>query len=143
MAVALNIYDHTAKLFANGSNTAGDQYKLMLCSSATFNASNTTLAGIVKTELSAGNGYTTGGAVLSGVTVTQSGNDCAFDADDVAFTAAGGDLGPVSAGILYNSTDTGSPPLLYLDFGEAVSTVDGTSLIVQWHAAGIITFTVT
>ncbi|NBN87548.1 MAG: hypothetical protein EBV32_00415 [Proteobacteria bacterium] len=142
MAVTISLYDHTAKRFADGSNSTSDTYKLMLCSAATFSGANTTLAGITKTELSTANGYTAGGATLSGVTVTQTGNDAAFDANDVTFTASGGTIGPAAAAILYNSTDSGSPPVAFVDFGGNQSAGDGTDFKVIWNASGIVTFTV-
>ena len=49
MAITISPYNHTAKLFADGSNAAADTYKIKLYSSATFDATNTTLAGITGT----------------------------------------------------------------------------------------------
>lgn len=142
MAVTISLYDHSAKRFADGSNSTSDTYKLMLCSAATFTAANTTLASITKTELTNGNGYTTGGATLSGVTVTQTGNDAAFDANDASWTASGGSIGPAAYAILYNSTDTNSPPVAFIDFGSSKTAGDGTDFKVIWNASGIVTFTV-
>lgn len=142
MAVTISLYDHTAKRFADGSNSTSDTYKLMLCSAATFTASDTTLAGITKTELSTGNGYTAGGASLTGVTVTQSGNDAAFDAADVTWSASGGTIGPAAKAILYNDTDANDPPVALIDFGGNQSAGDGTDFKVIWNASGIVTFTV-
>lgn len=142
MAVTISLYDHTAKRFADGSNSTSDTYKLMLCSAATFTAANTTLASITKTELTNGNGYTTGGATLSGVVVNQTGNDAAFDANDVTFTASGGSIGPAAYAILYNSTDANSPPVAFIDFGGNQTAGDGTDFKVIWNASGIVTFTV-
>ena len=142
MAVTISLYDHSAKRFADGSNSTSDTYKLMLCSTATFTAANTTLASITKTELTNGNGYTTGGATLASVTVTQTGNDAAFDASDVTFTASGGSIGPAAYAILYNDTDTNDPPVAFIDFGGNQTAGDGTDFKVIWNASGIVTFTV-
>jgi hypothetical protein len=49
MPVTISLYNHTARLFADGSNAAADTYKLALYTAATFNAANTTLAGVTKT----------------------------------------------------------------------------------------------
>lgn len=141
MAVTISLYNHTSKRFADGSNAVGDTYKLMLCSAATFTASDTTLAGITKTEVS-GNGYTAGGNTLANVTVTTvTTNDAKFDADDVTFTASGGSIA-ASYAILYNSTDANSPPVAFVDFGGTQTAGTGTDLKVIWDAAGILTFTV-
>lgn len=142
MPATVSVYNHTAKLFADGSNAAADTYKLMLCTSATFTASDTTLAGITKTEVANGNGYTTGGAALTNVAVTTvTTNDAKFDADDVTWTASGAALSAAKA-ILYNDTDTNDPPIAMIDFGGTETAGDGTDFIVAWSASGIFTFSV-
>jgi hypothetical protein len=141
VAVTISLYDHTAARFASGANAVGDTYKLMLCTAATFSGANTTLAGITKTEVANGNGYTTGGAALTGVAVTQSGNDAKFDANDVTWTASGGAI-TASFGILYNDTDADDPPVAFIDFDGSQEAGDGTDFKVIWDATGIVTFTV-
>lgn len=141
MAVSISLYNHTAKLFADGSNAAADTYKVMLCSAATFSAADTTLAGITKTEVS-GNGYTAAGAALTGVTVTTvTTNDAMFDASDVTWSATGGSIAAAYA-ILYNDTDTNDPPLAFIDFGGTESAGAGTDFKIVWNTSGIFTFTV-
>ena len=142
MAVTVSLYNHTAKRFADGSNAVGDTYKVMLCTAATFDATNTTLAGITKTEVANVNGYTTGGATLTNVAVnTVTTNDASFDADDASWTASGGSI-TASYAILYNSTDANSPPLALIDFGGSQSAGDTTDFKIVWNASGIFTFTV-
>jgi hypothetical protein len=138
----VSVYNHTTKLFAEASNAPADTYKLMLCTSATFTATDTTLAGITKTEVANGNGYTTGGAALTNVAVTTvTTNDAKFDADDVTWTASGAALSAAKA-ILYNDTDANDPPLAMIDFGGTETAGDGTDFIVTWSASGIFTFSV-
>lgn len=142
MAVTISLYDNTAKRFAEGSNSASDTYKAMLCTAATFDATNTTLAGITKTETANGNGYTTGGATLSGVAVTTVGtNGAKFDANDVTWTATGGAIA-ASFAILYNDTDADDPPVAFIDFGGAESAGDSTDFLIVWDSNGIFTWTV-
>ena len=141
MAVTISLYNHTARLFASGSNAAADTYKVMLCSAATFSAANETLASITKTEVS-GNGYTAGGATLANVAVTTTTtNDATFDADDATWTASGGSI-TASYAILYNATDSDSPPLAFIDFGGSESAGSGTQFKLTWNASGIFSFTV-
>lgn len=138
----VRIYNHTARRFANGSNALGDPYRLKLLTAATFDASHETLTATGGTEVANGNGYTTGGALLSGVTVTTvTTNDAMFDANDVTWTASGG---AITAGfaILYNNTDTDDPPVLFIDFEGSQTAGDGTEFRVVWNASGIVTFTV-
>lgn len=142
MAVTVSLYNHTAKRFADGSNAVGDTYKVLLATSATFSAANTTLAGITYTEVANGNGYTTGGVTLTNVAVTTvTTNDAMFDADDASWTASGGSI-TASYGILYNSTDANSPPVAFIDFGGSQSAGDGTQFKIVWNASGLFTFTV-
>jgi hypothetical protein len=143
MAVTVSIFDHTAQRFASGANASSDTYKLALYTSATYLASATTLAGITKTEVASGNGYTTGGATLASVAVTTvTTNDAKFDANDVSWTVpAAGSLAAAYA-ILYNDTDANDPPVLFIDFDGTQTTTDGAIFQIIWNASGIFTFTV-
>lgn len=142
MAVTISLYNHTARLFANGSNAAADTYKVKLYSSATFSAADTTLAGITGTEATTGTGYTAGGATLANVAVTTvTTNDAKFDADDVTWTASGGSI-TASYGVIYNDTDANDPPIAFIDFDGSQSAGDGTDFKIVWNANGIFTFTV-
>lgn len=115
----------------------------MLCTAATFNAANTTLAGITKTEVAGTNGYTTGGQALTGVAVTtETTKDAKFTADTVTWSASGGSIA-ASYAILYNDTDADDPPLLFIDFGGEESAGDGTDFKIIWNTNGIVSFTVT
>lgn len=142
MAVTVSLYNHTAKLFADGSNLATDTYKVKLLTAATFDATHTTLAATGGTEVANANGYTTGGTTLTGVAVsTVTTNDAKFDANDASWTASGGSIS-ASYAILYNDTDTNDPPLAFIDFGGAQSAGDTTDFKIVWNASGIFTFTV-
>lgn len=141
MAVTISLYNHTAKLFAEGSNAiASKTFKVKLFTAATFNATHTTETAAGGTEVANGNGYTTGGATLSGVTVTTvTTNDAMFDANDATWTASGGTI-TASYARLYNSTD--GTPLAFIDFGGSESAGDTTDFKLIWNASGIFTFTV-
>lgn len=142
MAVTISLYDHTARRFADGSNAAADTYKVILCSAATFDATDTTLAGITKTELSTANGYTAGGLTLTGVAIsTVATNDASFDADDAVWTASGAGIA-ASYAILFNDTDTDDPPVAFIDFGAEQSAAAAAEFRIQWSASGIVSFTV-
>jgi hypothetical protein len=143
MAVTISLYNHTAKRFADGANAVGDTYKVMLCTTATFDAADTTLAGITKTEVVNGDGYTTGGVALTNVAVTTvATNGAKFDADDASWTASGGPI-TASFAILYNDTDSGDPPVAFIDFDGSESAGDGTDFLIVWNASGIFTWSVT
>jgi hypothetical protein len=142
MAVSISLYNHTAKLFAEGSNAVGDTYKVKLLTAATFDASHTTLAATGGTETTGANGYTTGGQALANVAVTTvTTNDAKFDADDLTWSASGGSIS-AAYGIIYNDTDADDPPLAFIDFDGSQSAGDGTDFNILWNANGIFTFTV-
>lgn len=135
------LYNHTATRFVNGFNAGTDTYRLMLCSTAIFDATNTTLAGITKTEITA-NGYTSPGQALTSVTLnTATTNDAAFDAADVTWTVASGTM-DAAYGILYNDSDANDPPVAFLDFGGMRSVSAPNTFSVIWNSSGIILFNV-
>lgn len=141
MAVTVQVYNHTTRKFGDGSFAAGDTYKLMLCTAATFNGADSTLGAIVKTE-SSGGGYPAGGFTLANVSVsTVDTDDASFDADDIVHSVVTTSLS-ASFGILYNNTEANDPPLALIDFdGEKVAT-DGGTFAITWDAQGIFKITV-
>ena len=143
MAVTITLFDHTAQRFANGSNAVGDTYKVNLYSAFTLDTTATTKAAAESgaTQLSTANGYTQNDKALTGVAVTKTGNDAAFEADDVTWTASGGDIEAIGA-LIYNDTDADDPPLAYIDFDGTQTAGDTTDFKIIWDASGIVTFTV-
>jgi hypothetical protein len=142
VAVTVSLYNHTAKRFADGANAVGDTYKVALYTAATFDAANTTLAGITKTEVANGDGYTTGGVALTGVAVTTvSTNGAKFDANDASWSATGSGI-TASYAIIYNDTDADDPPVALIDFDGSQVAADGTDFLIVWNASGIFTWSV-
>lgn len=142
MPASISLYNHTSARFASGANAEGDTYKVKLLTAATFDATHTTLAATGGTEVANANGYTTGGATLTGVAVTTvTTNDAKFDANDAVWTASGGPI-TASYGILYNDTDTNDPPVAFINFDGSETAGDGTDFKIVWNANGIVTFTV-
>lgn len=141
MAVTMSLYDHTVKLIVNKEVTYTTLKVKLLDNTATFSASQTTVASVDGSGAKEvfGNGWTSGGVTLSSVAVTQvTTNDAMLDADDVAVTASGGSIGPVYAALVYDSTS--NKPLVYIDFGQAQSAGSTTDFKIVWDATGIIKF---
>lgn len=137
MAESVSRYNHTANYILSGSLSTSHVLKLMLCSAATFDATNTTLASVVKTE-SSGGGYPAGGLVLAGLSAAiVDVEDSALDAADTIFTPSGSSLS-ASYGILYDDTDVDKTPLLFLDFDRVVIAEDGVPFKVTWSELGIL-----
>jgi len=142
VAVTVSLFNHTAKRFADGANAVGDTYKVALYTAVTFDAADTTLAGITKTEVANGDGYTTGGVALTNVAVTTvSTNGAKFDADDASWSATGSGI-TASYAIIYNDTDADDPPVALIDFDGSEVAGDGTDFLIVWNASGIFTWTV-
>jgi hypothetical protein len=132
MAVTYSAYDHTLKLLANKEVTFTTIKVKLLDNTATFSASQTTVASVDGSgakEVS-GNGWASGGPT----------NDSMLDADDVSVTASGGSIGPAYAALVYDSTS--NKPLFYIDFGQAQSAGATTDFKIVWDATGIIKFSI-
>lgn len=141
MAPTISLYNHTTRLFGNGTFAEGNTYKVKLLTAATFDATDVTLAETGGTEVTNANGYTTGGATLTGVAVTTvTTDDAKFDANDVTWSATGSGI-TASFAILYNDTVTNDPPVAFINFDGAQSAGAGTDFVIQWNASGIVTFT--
>lgn len=90
-------------------------------------------------EVANGNGYTTGGATLTGVAVTYSGGTTTIDATDATWPTS-----TITAryAVVYKDSGVGttSPVLFLYDFGTDKSSSGGT-FTVAWNASGLATLT--
>lgn len=117
-----------------------DTLKLALVTSSyTPSLSHNDWADVSANEVSAGDGYTTGGASLTGVTISAPPIVIA-DADDVVFTAL---TKTFRYGVLYASvTRNGvtNPLIGYILFNNAPAdvVVSGANWTVQWGASGFL-----
>jgi hypothetical protein len=146
MAVTITLYNHTVSRFASGANAFNDVYKINLYSVFDFDAADTTKAAAEggATQLATDFGYTQNDKALANVAVSVvTTNDAKFAADNVSWTASGGDIGPASYALIYNDTDADDPPVAYIAFGEAKTANTGTPFNITWDASGIVTFTYT
>lgn len=94
------------------------------------------------TQISNGNGYTTGGTATSISTSTSSGT-AKVTGTDVVFTASGGSVGPFRYAVLYNDTPTSpaDPLMAWWDYGSSVTLADTETFTVDFDASnGIATF---
>jgi hypothetical protein len=107
-------------------------FKVMLTNTLPVNT-NTVKANL--TEISAVNGYPSGGTATTITTTTASGTAKAT-ATDVVFTAAGGTVGPFRYAVLYNdTTSTPAKPLIaWWDYGSSISLADTETLTVDFDA---------
>lgn len=111
-------------------------YKVALSNTAP-SASNSGLADI--TQISGGNGYTTGGTATT-VSLSTSSGTAKVTGTDVVFTASGGSIGPARYAILYNDTTTGDPLVGWWDYGSSITLASSETLTVDFDATtGILT----
>lgn len=140
-----SFYNHTAQLFQSGQIAATDTFKVVLLnSSATFDATDTTVAEVTSTGTNevSGNGWASSGVTLSGVTITSvNTNDSMLDATDVSVAITGGDLGPFSAYVIVDTTITGSAPLGHILLDSATTILENNNAVIAWNANGIIRIT--
>lgn len=117
-------------------NLGSDTLKVALTNSAP-SASNTVLANI--TQISNGNGYTTGGTAATISSSAQSSGTYKLVLGDVVFTASGA-VGPFRYAVLYNDTATNDELIAWWDYGSNITMANGDTFTVDFDATnGVLT----
>ncbi len=120
-------------------NLGADTIKVLLTNTAPT-AANATKSAL--TEISAGNGYTAGGATATISSSAQSGGTYKLVLADVVFTASGGSIGPFRYAVVYNDTPTSpaDPLIQSYDYGSSITLADGETFTVDFDATnGVLT----
>jgi hypothetical protein len=143
------VYEAAKKYLADGTfdldDTSNWKMALFLSTSNCDTLGGTNdVYGDLTNEHANGNGYTTGGGDVTGVTWTQSGGTVTFDLDNEVWTASGGSIVARFAVIYKNATvNSIVKPLLcvcLLDTTPAnVTATDGNTLTVAINASGAFT----
>lgn len=97
-----------------------DTIKVMLTNTAPV-ATNALYADISGNELANGNGYTTGGATVTGTGVSNATGTESMAAAPTTFTSATGTMGPFRYVVYYDSSAAGSPLIGWFDYGSSIS----------------------
>lgn len=115
-------------------------WKVALLTTAVSLSASTTVDTYAEiTSQVTGTGYTTGGATLSGVTVTGT-STVTFDANDVTWSAS-----TITAkyAVIYSDTATSKDILGYVDLdtasGSATVSSTAADFTITWNASGIFT----
>lgn len=82
------------------------------------------------TEITAGNGYTAGGAAMTGVAYAQTAGVAKLAGSNVTFTASGGSIGPFRYAVLYNGTATAKNLIGWWDNGSAMTLTTGNTFSI-------------
>jgi hypothetical protein len=111
-----------------------DTFKVALTNAAPNVATHAVRADI--TELSTGNGYTSGGVDIDNDS-TRTGGTVTVTAADKVFTASGGTIGPFRYAVLYNDTPTSpaDPLIAYWDYGSSITLQDGETFTLDFGAS--------
>lgn len=120
-------------------NLNSDTLKVALTNVAPNAATSAVLADI--TQISNGNGYTTGGAAVTTNSYSQSSGVGKLVGDDVVWTASGA-MGPFRYAVLYNDTPTSpADPLIgWWDYGTSITLGSGETFTVDYNPTnGILT----
>lgn len=141
--MAVTVFNYNQFLLQLGNGTLdldSHSFKAALMSpSFAFNAANAVWADVSSTEITAGNGYTSGGKVLTSVTYTQSSGVATFDFADPEWLAAGGSISNAAYMVIYDDTVAGDPLMFALNLGSTLTAVNGARLVVQLPPTGFFT----
>jgi hypothetical protein len=141
----LNFFSLTNLLAANSSN-----FRLALVTSSWTpnNATNEVWADVSANEIANGNGYTTGGGTLTGVTLNQTSGTVKFTSNAFVWTATGGSIPAWRRGVVYylGTLNSKVNPLVGHFLGDNTpadipATTVGNTLTVTPNASGILSAT--
>jgi hypothetical protein len=116
------------------AGSGADTLKVMLSNTAPNAATHAVRADA--TEISGGNGYTSGGTTATNVG-TRSGGTLTVAGTDIVWTASGGTIGNFRYAILYNDTPTSpADPLIgWWDYGSSITLQIGETFTVDFGAS--------
>jgi hypothetical protein len=142
MPVSTTVYGNAIVRMLNKEiDWDSDTIRVMLCTeSYTPNQDTHTYKSSVTNELAGANGYSTGGAALTGCSIAYNAgtNVVTLDADDVVWSNS---TLTARYAVIYDDTATNDPLIAWVDFGQNMSSNNSTFQIT-WNAGGIITITV-
>lgn len=137
MASFVKFYSFAEALAEKAHNLGADTLKIMLSNTAP-SQSNTVKTDI--TEISAGFGYSAGGATVTITSSAQTTGLYKLVGDDVVITASGGSIGPFRYAVLYNDTASNDELIGYWDYGSSITLAAGESITIDLDASnGILT----
>lgn len=140
MATAV-VFDEFKRYLGEGVvNFTTHTFKAALTNTAPNTGTNTVLADI--TQITAANGYLSGGTPLASVTWSETGAGSGvwrFNAADITFTASGGDIATHRYLVIYDDTPTSpaDPLVAVVDRGSSAVITNGNTRTWDIGANGI------
>jgi len=128
-----NHYKH--ELHAGLIDFDGHTFKIALMATGfTFDKdAHAVWANVSASELSNGNGYTTGGATLANVAISEDDTNDRSDVtwDNAQWTASGGSIGPSPGAIIYDDTHASDCIIGFIDFTSDQTATDGGTFTIS------------
>jgi hypothetical protein len=137
MAAGTKFHNFVEALGKEVHNFSSDTLKCALSNTAPTAATDESIGDI--TQISAGNGYTSGGVTLGSVTWSHTSGTATLDFADFSWTASGGDIGPYRYLVIYNSTPATEGLIAYYDLGASETIADGSTKTFNIDASGLLT----
>jgi hypothetical protein len=133
MATYNKFQDFSEQLIRGVHDFDAHVFKVALTNSAPL-ATNTQLSNI--TQISAGNGYTTGGNTTT-ITVSETTGTTTVSGTEVVFTASGGPMAAFRYAVLYNDSATSPADALiaWWDYGSSLTLQDTETFTVRFSNA--------
>lgn len=142
MATFVVFHTYIEKEAEKKIDLGSDVIKMLLTNTAPTQSTGSVKGDI--TEISAGNGYTTGGLTVTVTSSAQSSGVYKWVLVDLVVAASGGSIGPYRYGVLYSDTSTNDDLIGYIDIGSAETTGDGSTLTFDFDATnGVLQKTIT
>lgn len=141
MATTIHKFDKTTKLIMGSIDLRTSPIKIALVTSSyVFDSTDESWADASTYEVSTGNGYATGGNIITSPTLTATDGVCVFDAEDVTWTSL---TKTFRGAIIYASGtfDTITNPVLFyilFDSTPADRIIEDIDFIVKWNSNGIL-----
>lgn len=136
---AFTLFDEFLKYLGNKEvDMDTDAFKAVLSNVAPVQATSLVLADI--TQIVNGNGYTTGGVALAGLSWAETGAGSGiwqWTVNDFSWTAAGGSIAAFRYIVVYDDTHASDALVGYIDYGAALTITVGNVFTVDVGANGV------
>lgn len=128
MATFNKFQDFSEQLIRGVHDFDAHTFKVYLTNAAPSASADAVKADLA--EISAGNGYTSGGTATT-ITVSETSGTTTVSGTQVVFTATGA-VGPFQYAVLYNDTSASDNLIAWWDYGSSISLANGETFTVKF-----------